>query len=131
MFVRAEIHDGPLNAASPVEQVPGAGALVEFEGVVREDEQGSAIDAIRYEVYEPMASRMLVRIGREIGEQCGVLRLEIDHSRGVVPVGCCSLRVRIQSAHRAQAFAAMTQLIDRLKKDVPIWKHIERSSASN
>ena len=64
MFVRAEIHDGPLDAAPPEGPDQGAGALVEFEGVVREEEQGRAIHAIRYEVYEPMASRMLMRIGR-------------------------------------------------------------------
>ena len=94
-----------------------------FEGVVRPIEEGRPIEALRYEAYQPMARNMLERIARDIAQQENLIRLDVWHSDGEVPVGECSLRVRIESPHRAEALRAMESFVDRLKRDVPIWKH--------
>jgi molybdopterin synthase catalytic subunit len=121
MSVNLDIVEGPLGEA-PVWEHAGAGAVVCFEGVVRPDEQGRCIDALDYEVYEPMTSTMLRRLAEEVVERFGLVALHVEHSFGRIRVGECSFRLRIASAHRAEALEATEQFIDRMKKHVPIWK---------
>ena len=47
----------------------------------------------------------------------------VVHRIGVIPVGESALYVRAVAPHRREAFVATMELIERLKKDVPIWKH--------
>lgn len=119
------IVDGPLADGAP-EPLPSekaeAGARLVFEGVVRPEENGRAISALDYEVYEPMAGRELKRIAMGVCEEFGLIALACKHSRGRVPVGRASLRVEIRSRHRGEGLRAMAAFIDRLKQDVPIWK---------
>lgn len=121
MSVQVRIVDGPL-AAADVWMAAGAGALLCFEGIVRGEENGRTIAALDYEAYEPMAGKMLERIGKELFERHGLLGVLIEHSRGRVPVGAISYRLRIASRHRKEGIAALDEFTDRLKKDVPIWK---------
>jgi molybdopterin synthase catalytic subunit len=102
--------------------VVGAGALLCFEGVVRPTEDGRALIALDYEAYEPMAQQQLDALGRHIVERHGLLALQVEHSRGRVPVGLVAFRLRVASAHRQEGLAAMEEFIDRMKRDVPIWK---------
>ena len=123
MSVRVTITDGPLAPATPGTHPAGdAGALLVFEGIVRREEGEGEVMALSYEVYEPMASKMLSRIAEEMVGKHKLIALDIEHSRGVVPVGAPSLRVVIESGHRGESLAAMGELIDLLKRDVPIWK---------
>lgn len=125
MSVSVSIIDGPL---APAVMAPDAvhsghaGALLVFEGIVRRAEEGGDIEALAYEAYEPMASLVLEKIAAQMVEEHGLLSLRVEHSRGLVPVGRASLRVTIESAHRAASLAAMAAFIDLLKRDVPIWK---------
>ena len=121
MKIEVQVVDGPL-AEAPVWEHAGAGAVVCFEGVVRPDEQGRRIDALDYEIYEPMTSTMLRRLAEEVVERFGLVALHVEHSCGRIRAGECSFRLRIASAHRAEALAATEQFIDRMKKHVPIWK---------
>lgn len=107
--------------------VSGAGARLVFEGVVREGEPregdaGAKIIALDYEAYEPMAQRMIERLGDELIEKHGLIGMEAVHSKGRVPVGACSFRLVVFAKHRKEALAAMDEFIDGLKRDVPIWK---------
>jgi molybdopterin synthase catalytic subunit len=122
MSVQVTIVDGPLASIGPGTPREGAGAVLLFEGVVRRIEEEREVLALSYEVYEPMATRMLSRIGEELMGKHGLIGLSVVHSRGVVPVGRASLRVVIESRHRGAALAAMGEFIDLLKRDVPIWK---------
>ena len=108
--------------APPPHPQSGAGAVVEFHGVVRELEKGESISAIVYEIYEPMAERSITKILRELSfvHPCKFVRL--IHRHGPVPVGEASIYVRIEAEHRREAFRMMEQLMDRLKVEVPIWK---------
>ncbi|MGE3109225.1 MAG: molybdenum cofactor biosynthesis protein MoaE [Phycisphaerales bacterium] len=131
MNTRADIIDGPVprgyafvpDMDAGASSAAGAfGAELTFDGVVRADEHGRSLSALRYEVYQPMAQRQLSELARQIVRAHSLLFLGVVHSRGVVPVGERSLRVIIRSRHRAETLAGMGEFIDRLKHDVPIWK---------
>jgi molybdopterin molybdotransferase len=100
----------------------GAGAWVEFRGVVRGDEAGEPIAALEYQAYSPMAEREMRRIAAELGQRHPCLAVRVVHRVGIVAVGETAIRVGIAGRHRAEAFALLGAFMDRLKQDVPIWK---------
>jgi molybdopterin synthase catalytic subunit len=124
MSVHIAIVEGPI--ASDTESDESAhgsvGAVLIFDGVVRAIEEGRRLAALSYEVYQPMAGRQLAMIGEQVAQRHGLISLSCWHSRGRVNVDRASLRVVIRAAHRQEALAAMGEFIDRLKRDVPIWK---------
>jgi molybdopterin synthase catalytic subunit len=120
--ISVRIVEGPLPASDAFAPPPGAGALLVFEGVVRPFEDDSPITALDYEAYEPMASMQLQRLAEDVVDKHELGALHAAHSTGRVPAGACSFRLHVAAAHRAEALAAMTEFIDRLKRDVPIWK---------
>jgi molybdopterin synthase catalytic subunit len=99
-----------------------AGAWAEFHGHVRADEHGQKISALCYDIYEPMARKQLLAHIGELTKTHGLVAVRFWHRTGVVPVGEASVYVGIAAPHRREAFAALAELMDRLKKDVPIWK---------
>ena len=121
MNVHVSISTGPLPPAQ-THAAPGAGAIVVFEGVVRAREGDREIEAIHYETYEPMAQNTLAALGEELCARHELLEMRIEHSRGRVAVGECSFRLTVVSSHRKEALSAMDEFIDRMKRDVPIWK---------
>lgn len=124
MSVRAEIRDGPLTdhdlGADPASAETGA--ALRFEGIVRRMEQGREILALDYQTYDPMAEQELRRLALDIARRHALHSLTVLHSRGRVRVGETSFLLSVTAAHRAEAIAAVTEFIDRLKRDVPIWK---------
>jgi molybdopterin synthase catalytic subunit len=123
MSVTIRIIDGPLGEPASV-LLPAAqfGAAIVFDGVVRSDEGGRFIRALNYEVYEPMASNMLAELGREMLTKHGLVSIMVEHSRGEVSVGQRSFRLTVHALHRAESLAAVSEFIDLMKRDVPIWK---------
>ncbi len=122
MRVQASIRSGPLRHPPPPFPCEGAGAIVVFEGLVRPLEDGRTIRGLSYEAYEPMAGEMLVAIGEELLRRHGLVALCVEHSKGLVLVGECSFRLQVAGRHRQESLAALGEFIDRLKRDVPIWK---------
>ncbi|MFH5802423.1 molybdenum cofactor biosynthesis protein MoaE [Alienimonas sp. DA493] len=118
------LHDGPLPTDGP-DASPGCGAVLTFEGIVRPMEPDGAetrpLAALRYEAYEPMTSRELDRLRAACAEEFGAT-LAVEHSVGEVPVGACSFRLRVATPHRAAALACCGAFVDRMKRDVPLWK---------
>jgi len=119
--VTVSIVNGALAPAAPT-GADGAGAVVLFEGVVRPQEDGAPIEALDYEAYQPMAERMLARIADDLVERFGLIEMRIEHSRGRVGVGERSFRLVVCAPHRKEALQTMDEFIDRMKRDVPIWK---------
>jgi molybdopterin synthase catalytic subunit len=113
-------------AAVPFPEDGATGAVVEFYGIVRGREQDREIDGLHYEAYEEMARKQFGKIIAELNALHPIHSIALTHRIGPVPVGQPSLHVRVRGAHRAEAFAFASLLIDRMKQDVPIWK----SSAS-
>jgi molybdopterin synthase catalytic subunit len=99
------------------------GAVVDFFGVVRSIENERMIDAIEYEAFEAMAERQLALIADEAKDRYGLVSVIIHHRIGLIPVGEASLFVRVTARHRRAAFEGSSQIIERLKQAVPIWKH--------
>lgn len=96
--------------------------MLMFEGIVREREGDAAITALDYRTYDPMAERMLRKLAEDVATRFGLIDVQVEHSRGRVPVGQCSFRLTVSAEHRKEALGAMDEFIDRLKRDVPIWK---------
>lgn len=98
------------------------GARAEFSGIVRAEEKGSRIAALEYEAYSPMAERVMREIIGEIGERHPCLSVHVTHRIGIIRVGETAIHIVVTARHRAEAFAMLTELMDRLKQNVPIWK---------
>ncbi len=98
------------------------GAVVTFEGVARNNSQGRRTLGLEYDCYEPMAIEVMARVGREIAAAHSIGRLGMVHRLGRVEIGETSVVIVATAAHRAAAFAACREGIDRLKRLVPIWK---------
>lgn len=98
------------------------GAVVDFQGVVRNNTKGRATRFLDYECYEPMAIKEMARIGREIAAAHPIGRIGIVHRLGRLLIGEASVAVVVTSPHRRVAFDAALEAINRLKKSVPIWK---------
>ena len=97
------------------------GAVVEFDGIVREKENGGKITGLHYEAYAPMAERVMRAIFKRIAVEHPCESVEFIHRLGWVPVGESSLYLRVQSRHRAPAFGFLQECIQRMKQDAPIW----------
>jgi molybdopterin synthase catalytic subunit len=125
MSMQLHVYVGPEPiAASQPAPVAGAGvgALAEFFGLVRGEENGAPIGGLIYEAYQPMAEREIERIVAELCAARPVLGVRVVHRLGRVPVGEAAIYVGVAAKHRAEAFALLTGFMDRLKQDVPIWK---------
>ena len=98
------------------------GAVVVFDGIVRNNSRGRQTLHLDYEAYEEMAARQLDELASAARSSFGVRGVTIVHRLGRLMVGETSVLIVVASAHRAQAFEACRWLIDTLKKTVPIWK---------
>ncbi|MGB8259466.1 MAG: molybdenum cofactor biosynthesis protein MoaE [Terracidiphilus sp.] len=98
------------------------GAVVVFDGIVRDNTRGRRTLHLDYEAYEEMALGQMRALGQEALSRFGVRQVSLVHRLGRLAVGETSVLVVVASAHRAQAFEACRWLIDTLKQTVPIWK---------
>ena len=103
-------------------QRPEDGAVVIFEGIVRNNTKGRTTRYLEYECYEPMALAGIERIGHEIAEQFSLGQIGVVHRLGRLEVGEASVAIITTAPHRRPAFEAALLTIDRLKREVPIWK---------
>ena len=140
MTVFVRIVDGPLTREGEAAARAGApvdadarggrvGAALRFEGVVRRAEADAEhgggvreVGALDYQTYDPMAERQLAELAGEVGRKHALHSIVALHSRGRVGVGEVSFVLSVEAAHRSEALAAMAEFIDRMKRDVPIWK---------
>jgi molybdopterin synthase catalytic subunit len=100
----------------------GDGAVITFEGVVRNHTKGRPTLYLDYECYEAMALKMMSQIGCEVASAHAVTRVAMVHRLGRMLIGETSVAVIVTAPHRQAAFDAALEGINRLKKLVPIWK---------
>ncbi len=98
------------------------GAVVVFEGVVRDNTRGRRTLYLDYEAYEGMALKRLQALADETLQRFSVRDVAIVHRLGRLQLGETSVAIAVASAHRGAAFDACRWIIDTLKKTVPIWK---------
>jgi molybdopterin synthase catalytic subunit len=114
------VTQAPL-AAQPSD-IGGAGAVIDFWGVVRPVEEGHEIEGIDYEAHREMAEHQLKRIAEQAADRFDLKRVIVHHRIGFIAVGEASLLVQVASLHRDEGFRATQWIVDELKKSVPIWK---------
>jgi molybdopterin synthase catalytic subunit len=101
----------------------GAGAVVTFDGVVRDNTNGRRVLTLDYDAYPPMAVKEMRRVGEEIRQRWPeVERIGIVHRFGEMKISESSVVIVVTSPHRKVAFEACHYAIDRVKQVVPIWK---------
>lgn len=106
----------------PQHERPEDGAIVIFDGVVRNHSRGRATAYLVYECYEEMALKQMRQLVEEARVKFAVRNALIVHRIGRIEIGEISVLIAVYSAHRGAAFDAGRFLIDTLKKTVPIWK---------
>ncbi|HVN93817.1 MAG TPA: molybdenum cofactor biosynthesis protein MoaE [Terracidiphilus sp.] len=98
------------------------GAVVVFDGIVRNHSRGRRTLHLDYEAYEEMAARQMRELAAKARERFGVRAVTMIHRLGRLEIGETSVLIVVASAHRSAAFEACRWLIDTLKQTVPIWK---------
>jgi molybdopterin synthase catalytic subunit/molybdopterin converting factor small subunit len=130
---RVELVDTPIDPQDVVSRVasPSCGAIVLFLGTVRDHSsrqgQTAGVLELTYTAYRPMACAALQRIASDLERATPGLRVAIVHRLGEIPVGEPSVAIATAARHRAAAYEASRQALERLKSEVPIWK-LERYS---
>jgi molybdopterin synthase catalytic subunit len=121
---KCELVRSRIDASALVEVVrrPGDGAIVTFDGCVRDHSHGRRTLYLEYEAYEPMALGRLGEIAAEMHSKFAIDGVAIVHRLGRLEIGETSVFIAVSSAHRPAAFEACRYAIETLKKTVPIWK---------
>ncbi|KQM81534.1 molybdenum cofactor biosynthesis protein MoaE [Agromyces sp. Leaf222] len=99
---------------------PENGALVTFEGVIRDHDHGESVTALDYEAH-PQAEQFLRETLAQVARDTG-LRVAAAHRIGSLAIGDVALVASVAAPHRAEAFAVCALLVDRIKEHTPIWK---------
>jgi molybdopterin synthase catalytic subunit len=101
---------------------PEDGAVVVFEGIVRNHAHDKAVRFLEYDAYESMALKKLEEVGSSARNRFAIRDIAIVHRLGHMEIGECSVVIAVASAHRGPAFEACRFAIDTIKEIVPIWK---------
>jgi len=114
----------PISASDLAKQLraPKDGAVVVFEGIVRNHSRGRATLYLEYEAYEPMAILKMEALGGEAKQKFAIDAIGMIHRLGRLEIGETSVAIIVTAEHRRAAFEACQYAIDRLKQIVPIWK---------
>lgn len=122
--VFAAVTDNPIDSRALADRVQGDGdgAILVFEGVVRNNTSGRPTRFLDYEAYVPMALQELEAIGRSILEAFDIHAIALVHRIGRLGIREASVAIAVASPHRRPAYAASLEAIDTVKRKVPIWK---------
>ncbi|RIJ78199.1 molybdenum cofactor biosynthesis protein MoaE [Nakamurella silvestris] len=121
--VTAAVVDEMLNLDDHVAAVAdaAAGATVAFSGMVRDHDGGRSVRALEYHGH-PTSGRIVAEVAAEIAARPGVIAVAVTHRVGLLEIGDLAVVAAVSSAHRGTAFLACGDLIDEVKKRIPIWK---------
>jgi molybdopterin synthase catalytic subunit len=119
-----ELFHTPIDPSLAVQHVRAGqnGAIVTFDGFVRNESHGRRTLYLEYEAYEPMALGKMHEIGAQAQQKFPIHRIAILHRLGRLEIGETSVFIAVSAPHRAAAFDACRFAIDTLKRTVPIWK---------
>lgn len=98
------------------------GAYVQFDGWVRDHNEGQQVLRLEYEVYEPLALKEGSEIIAEAKQRFGVSNACAIHRSGLLELSDVAVVVGVSSPHRGEAFDACRYIIDQAKIRLPIWK---------
>ena len=114
----------PLNLQEVNDLVkrPTDGAVVTFDGIVRNNFAGRSVQSLEYEAYAAMAEKKMTDIGQEVRQKFAVGAIAMIHRLGHLTIGESSIVIAVAAPHRHAAFEACAYAMDRVKQEVPIWK---------
>ena len=121
---RADVVAAPMSVRDVADLVAdrSAGAVVTFSGDVRDHDDGHVVARLEYEGH-PTAGAVIAAVAAEVAARHDVIALAVLHRVGVLEIGESALVAAVSSAHRAEAFAACGDLVDEVKRRLPVWKH--------
>ncbi len=124
MNIRIQLTNEPIAHQDMVENCrsKSAGAVVLFLGTVREITGNEQTLFLEYEAFAPLAEKALAEIAEQAKSKWAIEKLEIIHRLGILQPGETSIAVCVSCPHRADAFAACQQIMNKIKEVVPIWK---------
>ena len=119
----ARVTEEPLSVADHEAAVAdkAAGAVVSFAGVVRDHDGGRSVTELEY-VGHPTAEDVLRELAAEFAARPEVHAVAVSHRIGLLGIGDVALACAVATSHRAEAFAVCAELVDEVKKRLPIWK---------
>ena len=120
----AEITDKPINTADIKSRVCSAefGAVVEFQGVVRNHDKSREVKQLEYEGHES-ALTVVKEIAEKITVKYPLVAIGVSHRLGALTIGDLAFYVVTASAHRAEAFDVNRILVEEIKEKIPVWKN--------
>ena len=123
LILDVAVHDGPV-AIAPLDWPGDCGGEACFLGRTRCQTHRQFGDLLRleYEVYEPMAQPLMRQMAEQAARQFGCRSVRLVHAHGPVAPSEASVVIQVATPHRGEAFAACRYLIDRLKRELPVWK---------
>jgi molybdopterin synthase catalytic subunit len=101
---------------------PTDGAVVTFDGIVRDNFDGRSVRYLEYEAYAAMAEKKLAEIGAEMQHKFAIGAIAMVHRIGRLEIGESSIVIAVAAPHRHAAFEACSYAMDRVKAEVPVWK---------
>ncbi|OLT17452.1 molybdenum cofactor biosynthesis protein MoaE [Pseudonocardia sp. CNS-139] len=123
--LRAAVGETPLDVAEHAALVDraAAGAVVTFAGVVRDHDGGRAVSGLEYSAH-PTAAKVVADIAAEVAARAhGVRAIAVSHRVGPLAIGDVALACAVAADHRREAFATCAELVDEVKRLLPVWKH--------
>ncbi len=122
--MKFSVSNTPIDVAAAKSAVGDThcGALVVFEGWIRDHNEGREVERLEYEVYRPVAEKEGARIIDEALARFAVSHALCIHREGLLELGDCAVIVCVSAAHRDAAFDACRYIIDQAKTRLPIWK---------
>jgi molybdopterin synthase catalytic subunit len=119
----ARVVDSPLSVAEHEDAVAdkAAGAVVSFGGVVRNSDGGRSVTELEY-VGHPTAQDVIAELAAEFAARPEITAVAVSHRIGLLGIGDVALACAVSAPHRGQAFTACADLVDEVKKRLPIWK---------
>lgn len=102
---------------------PSSGAVLVFEGTVRDHSEGrEGVVALEYEAHPSMAGRVIAEVIEEVLADIAVHKVAVRHRLGRVELGHPTIIIAVSAAHRDEAYRASRRIIDGIKHRAPIWK---------
>jgi molybdopterin synthase catalytic subunit len=123
--LRAEVGEAPLDVAEHAALVDqaAAGAVVTFAGVVRDHDGGRSVRGLEYSAH-PTAGKIVADVAADVAARSvGVRAIAVSHRIGPLVIGDVALACAVAADHRKEAFAACAELVDEVKRLLPVWKH--------
>lgn len=122
--VSVTLTEGVISSEVSVQQVQSdsCGAIVTFVGNVRAFDHDKEVSTLIYEIH-PQTQDTLRDVVKEVSDRHNVTKVSVVHRYGEIPIGESAFIVAVSAPHRAEAFAACTELVDEVKARIPIWKH--------